>query len=259
MVGAASTRGPRTWALQPAKGAPAQTKTNTIGSVTATTSDYKVLPTVWAGTATQQFANNLKTITWYFTRELEALPPHQRIDKVIRTVADMGYSAIFKRYDRAEVGRAEFWRYGHVLEGFSGVRLQAEQLRETSARFPHGSGRGQQPLVGGRSQCSMLHERPHSGARARARARVTDSSESVAVAAGVCGRLRSCRLRRSDAALQGPSLCHAQALRHFPDEFVPCRFKPSGTSSPYCPMWITIRRERRRIKSIYAANVAEIR
>lgn len=40
----------------------------------------------------------LKEITSNVTEELEALPPHQCIDKGIHPAAGMGYAAIFRRY-----------------------------------------------------------------------------------------------------------------------------------------------------------------
>lgn len=92
-----------------------------------------------------RWPNSSRTSRW---KELEALPPRQRIDKVTHTVADMGHPAIFKRCelsevvrrrvdditrDRTAMGRTDCWRYDHILEGLDGVHQPADQLRDTFA------------------------------------------------------------------------------------------------------------------------------
>lgn len=47
-----------------------------------------VFPMAWAEAATTTLTNKFKDIA--FTKELESMPPRERIDKVIHTVANLG-------------------------------------------------------------------------------------------------------------------------------------------------------------------------
>lgn len=56
-------------------------------------------------TATQSLTNTCRDVALDLTKEVEALPPRQRIVKVAHTVVDMGFPAVSKRYDVSEVVR----------------------------------------------------------------------------------------------------------------------------------------------------------
>ena len=100
-----------------------------------------MLPIIWAETATQNLHSSFKEVTLKLQRELAGLRPEERLQKVIKEVAEFGVPHFFTSWELKEDVRARLeelnkselagrpkWTWEQ--NGYCGAHLPEEQLQE---------------------------------------------------------------------------------------------------------------------------------